>query len=456
MYEPNQKSKTKRMNHKTILHLGTICLVISFLTLTYLSVLKFMKRDTSYHISYKDQKNIMYPSVSVCKKYAFDKEYLKFENKSIQEIIDMVLKYSWSIDDQFYFFTHPGVMNLTFPCTTTLGGISPGKPCVFPFISALSDEIYDTCQTEALETTRPACLTKVGEHNEYYQFEENWGYCPENCKGEAPGPTSPWNLAKSKYSDIWTSFFYDLSSWENGLCHTYDPPETSSPDFLDRIYFLIAPIEAWSKDYDIFIHEKGQFWPRSNMFSYGQPNKVLVRNEMEIEIVFSSKVSEKMKTKENPCIEDNSYSFTQCIQEFTRKKTKCKFYVHPIENQSSVNCDEGAFIKYMELLVRIKQSRITDIQEETGCYPKCQIVQYSYEIVEKDLNWAANWTAEVFIQPKSSIVEKTQEYYSFDSNDLISSIGGNLGLFLGWSLLTVMQTLSLFACICKERMINRK
>ena len=174
------------MKLKTLLYFGTIGLIISFLTLTYLSMMKFMRRDTSYHVSYKDQKNIMYPSVSICKKYAFDYATLNFKNKSIGEIIDMVLNNSWSIDDQFYFFTHPGVMNLTFPCTTSLGGISPGKPCVFPFINlALSDEIYDTCQTEALETTQPACLTKVGEDNEYdYRMEENWGYCPENCKGE--------------------------------------------------------------------------------------------------------------------------------------------------------------------------------------------------------------------------------------------------------------------------------
>ena len=114
------------------------------------------------------------------------------------------------------------------------------------------------------------------------------------------------------------------------------------------------------------------------------------------------------------------------------------------------------FKEYMKLLIRIKQSRITEIQEETGCYPKCKIVHYSYDIEQKDLNWPTKWTAEVFIQPKSSIVEKTKEYYSFDSNDLISSIGGNLGLFLGWSLLSVVQTIGLFVCICKDKMKYRK
>ena len=104
----------------------------------------------------------MYPSVSICKKLAFDFETVKFEIKSIDEIIVMVLNKSWSIDDQFYFFTHPKVMNLTFPYTTTLGGVSPGRPCVFPFTTVFGKTFY-TCQAEALETTQPACLTKVGE-----------------------------------------------------------------------------------------------------------------------------------------------------------------------------------------------------------------------------------------------------------------------------------------------------
>ena len=61
----------------------------------------------------------------MCKRYSFDIDNdvktLRFENKSMEDIVEMVLYNSWNIDDQFHFFTQPGVMNLTFPCTTTLG-----------------------------------------------------------------------------------------------------------------------------------------------------------------------------------------------------------------------------------------------------------------------------------------------------------------------------------------------
>ena len=42
----------------------------------------------------------------------------------------------------------------------------------------------------------------------------------------------------------------------------------------------------------------------------------------------------------------------------------------------------------------------------------------------------------------SNVVEISSEYYEFDLNDLISSVGGNLGLFLGWSLLSISEALT--------------
>ena len=101
--------------------------------------------------------------------------------------------------------------------------------------------------------------------------------------------------------------------------------------------------------------------------------------------------------QENPCVEDVSYSFTQCIIEYTRRKTKCHFDIFSSDQKSSISCDKKAFEDYVKLLVWIKQSRITLVQEETGCQQKCSIIQYSYETRQKDITWSAPWTAEVKI-----------------------------------------------------------
>ena len=57
------------------------------------------------------------------------------------------------------------------------------------------------------------------------------------------------------------------------------------------------------------------------------------------------------------------------------------------------------------------------------------------------MTWKTNYTSQVFIEPQSNVVEVASEYYEFDTNDLISSVGGNLGLFLGWSLLSISEKL---------------
>ena len=94
-----------------------------------------------------------------------------------------------------------------------------------------------------------------------------------------------------------------------------------------------------------------------------------------------------------------------------------------------------------------KKQNIANVKMESGCYPKCRHIIYTLEVIEKTMDGHSNWTSEVFIQPKSSEVKFSTEYYSFDRNDLISSIGGNLGLCLGWSLLTLYEAISILFMI---------
>ena len=97
----------------------------------------------------------------------------------------------------------------------------------------------------------------------------------------------------------------------------------------------------------------------------------------------------------------------------------------------------------------LKSKAILDIMRSSGCYPKCKTVQYSIQKTETKIDWPANWSASVFIFPKSSIVEYSYEYFSYDWNDLIGDIGGYLGLFLGWSLITFFDALPTFVALMK-------
>ncbi len=390
---------------------------------------------------------ILYPSISICKKYAITNHLDVLKNvkamaKNDFEVPDIVrsnvTNSIQSLDDQLYFFTHPGVKNLTYPCTTKLGATTPGKPCIFPVY--FNYDLMERCQIWG--TDRPICFTKTyGQYCENstcipYSDQNSWGYCGRHCKGESPEPSSKYNLAKSDYTDLWTSSIYDLNQWENGFCHTYDPPEKSRTNLMKRIYFMIATIDNFD-NYDIFLHEKGQFWPRTDMMSFGQPESIQLEREKELQIVFSIKEITQLNSEKNPCIENEEYSFTKCLRDFAVRKSNCSISILK-GGQEKEECSIEAFENYFSLLTKLRTEQIGKIKKESGCYSKCKVRVFSYS---KRENWISEtkWISEAFLQPKSSVVEYLVEYYNFDFQDLISSIGGYVGLFLGWSVLSLVE-----------------
>ena len=306
-----------------------------------------------------------------------------------------------------------------------------------------------------MATHSPACLTRTGNiSDDQNHDQDNFGYCPDNCAGEMPGPSSPYNLATSKHRQFWYSHIYDLSSYENGYCHTFNPPHKSIPGLENRMYFMINNITwLYSRTYDLFLHERGQFWPRLDMFSLGQSDPVKLELNSDVEVIFTLNKISTINSKRRPCIEGNNYSFTECVQNFAVKETKCNIGYFEV-NKDQELCSRENFFQYFKLLIWIKHSRLSEVIEESGCYPKCKMSQYSFETIHKRSSWTSNWTAEVYIQPKSSIVEFSTEYYTFDGNDLLGNIGGNLGLFLGWSFLTFIEALSFVLCIVRFKVKN--
>ena len=92
----------------------------------------------------KEKDLLTYPSISICKQYSFINDLYLYELKTDINKVAYDLYFNvWFYYYQFYFFTHPGAKNMTFPCTTLLGGTTPGKPCVFPIIYRGKTEVIE-------------------------------------------------------------------------------------------------------------------------------------------------------------------------------------------------------------------------------------------------------------------------------------------------------------------------
>ena len=119
-------------------------LVLIFIWQSIASMEKYMEKSTGFHVlervntcyakfltvsfSFQAMDSILYPSITVCYKSSLEIDLFdKMMNSTkpdhdISEFVQETLKnHLWELEDEIYFFTQPGVMNLTFPCTTTLG-----------------------------------------------------------------------------------------------------------------------------------------------------------------------------------------------------------------------------------------------------------------------------------------------------------------------------------------------
>ena len=105
----------------------------------------------------------------------------------------------------------------------------------------------------------------------------------------------------------------------------------------------------------------------------------------------------------------------------------------------------------------------------------CTYIIRTYEIVEKsreEATWGRSWSASFYLDVKTSSftrqVTRSQgdmlhalcqdEFYAYDIWDLTSGLGGLMGLFIGWSFLSIMflvygllENMLMLCCDRKQR-----
>ena len=102
---------------------------------TYMAVLKYLTFDTRMSSTNIDDGSILFPSITVCKKYlnGLSEKSIADTGTTNQEKIDLVRNNLWNKTELFFFFSHNKMYNITFPCNTLDGATEQGKPCSFPF-----------------------------------------------------------------------------------------------------------------------------------------------------------------------------------------------------------------------------------------------------------------------------------------------------------------------------------
>jgi hypothetical protein len=75
------------------------------------------------------------------------------------------------------------------------------------------------------------------------------------------------------------------------------------------------------------------------------------------------------------------------------------------------------------------------------CHPLCNSITYSYEVKEfyKNINFTRNWQTQLTFRYKHGEHFSLLRYQPFKLVDFLSYVGGILGLFVGVSVLSIVE-----------------
>ncbi len=71
-------------------------------------------------------------------------------------------------------------------------------------------------------------------------------------------------------------------------------------------------------------------------------------------------------------------------------------------------------------------------REAHSCQRPCKTAEYEAHFQE-NLDFSSPSSSKAFMEVETTDVVVVEEYLAFDLNDIVSAVGGSLGLFLGFS-----------------------
>ena len=190
--------------------------------------------------------------------------------------------------------------------------------------------------------------------------------------------------------------------------------------------------------YKIYLHERGQFWPSPALERLGQSQPVNLETKTLLVGEFQLVERWILNTPARPCVEEESFSFTECLLEFIARRAGCHLdWVGTFNLPDYPPCQSlHQLEQYSDLLDELGDFSWARLTEETGCYGKCHYKEFQFNQRRAEIiSWDVNHSSAFYLRAERTAVEVQEEQLVFDWEDLINGIGGALGLFLGWSLL---------------------
>ena len=153
-----------------------------------------------------------------------------------------------------------------------------------------------------------------------------------------------------------------------------------------------------------------------------------------------------MPRKNQPCNEDPGYDYYQCVESYFYLKRGCQYPWNTYPHLDLPKCRNYIDVKNMlnvmdpnlgfqrEMLLPSQRLRRTNAK----CPPPCFSTHYDVNFEEWTM-FGSNVSLQIAFS--DFIITHKEEYLACDSTCILGELGGNLGLFLGGSILLGLDML---------------
>ena len=247
---------------------------------------------------------------------------------------------------------------------------------------------------------------------------------------------------ESTTSPLWQE---DLTTTFQGRHFTLKPLRNITRNQTDALVFKLDTTSSFG--YIFWVHDENFFLSNINPFSTSSKLWWIKGNELNDTGYYRDLTLTKHKRlnlDRRPCEEDPFYSFTVCIKEKLSKKIGCRLPWDKWSPQERPVCTSEEQFNLFELLYSsLLNAEAEVITERTGCKIPCNYKEYKF--VQSSPNPIPNPQSVAFwAASHKTHIEEEVLIYPFTS--LVAEFGGSLGLFLGFSFITVWHEIRVYFC----------
>ena len=138
-----------------------------------------------------------------------------------------------------------------------------------------------------------------------------------------------------------------------------------------------------TKGFNVYLHEKDQFWPGRDMEYIGQAKPIFIPTSTEIWGNFKIVQKKNLDRDSAPCMTEPNYSFTQCMKDYVASTAGChlSWVTKGVGDGHSKCVSRAQVLSYQDTLTNVSKLSWMELVRVTGCSAKCSFRQFSFEKV---------------------------------------------------------------------------